>query len=218
MLGEVRWGRWRRRPRRRRPGARRAGPGRPRRPGRRRRRPSSSEPSAAGWVRTMLLGSVDREAGHLRRVGQRRVGPQLDLVDHGLLGAGHVRRGGSERDRGGQAGGVGEQVPHGHRAGGAVALVLEVAAIDHVARPHEPGDGGDGPGIHVALGEAGVEVIEQRGGLGRPVLEQLVGHVRSGHQAGRHRIDRVAPAVAGEVGAGHLEHPGGVVALALLSR
>ena len=59
--------------------------------------------------------------------------------------------------------------------------------------------------------EGGVEGVEEVGRRRRAVGDQLPGHVVTAHEPGGDGVDRGAPAVGGEVGAGDLEHPGAVV-------
>src|SRR5690606_16138121 len=106
----------------------------------------------------------------------------------------------------------GDRRPEVPGPGRVVALVLEVALDEDVAGPQEGGDRGEAGGDGGALLQAQVERVEQVGRGRRPVGDQLALDRRPVDQAGQDRVDRVAPPVAGEVGAGHDEDAGAVVA------
>ena len=152
---------------------------------------------------------LHRQHGQLGRVCQRRVALEHQLVVELHVVHGDVGVARAERHRLAEAGGAAHEVPEVAGPGRVVALVLQVALDQHVARPHQPGDGGDAVGVGRALLEPQVEGVEQVGGGGRAVGDQLTLHRGPVHQPGQHRVDRVAPAVAGEVGARDHQHPGG---------
>ncbi len=105
---------------------------------------------------------------------------------------------------------VREQLPDRAGPRGAVALVLEVGVDQHVAHPHQAGDGGDGRRVELALLQPAVERPQQIGRLRRAERDELAPDPRAVHQPGRDEVLGVAPAVGAEVGARQLEHARGV--------
>ena len=174
--------------------------------------------AVAGHDHRVLGGQGPHDRGGRPRPGTRppaagprgpgRVASSISSSS-GSWAPGLVLDGLAERDRLAQPGDRAHQRPRGLRARGAEALVLEVGAQDDVAGADQPGQRGQRVGVEGALLQRPVDGVEQVGrhrasrrGISSP------GHVRAVHEPGGDRVDRVAPAVGGEVGAGQLEHPG----------
>ena len=94
----------------------------------------------------------------------------------------------------------------GRRPHQVVAVGLQVGAVEDRARADQPGDRRERGGVERALLHAVVERVEQVGRRRRAPRHQLPRHVRPVHETGRDRVDGLAPAVGGEVGARDLEH------------
>ena len=140
--------------------------------------------------RVWHAGRQGKRAGIEQREGERRAEP-VSVLDR----VGEAGRGGAEHQ------------PGVLRTGQVVAVDLEVVSQHHVPDAEQPRDGRDGRRLEQPELEAPVEGVEEVGRRRRPVRDQLAGDIRPVGEAGRDRLDRVAPPVGREVSAGQLEDP-----------
>ncbi len=101
-----------------------------------------------------------------------------------------------------------EEAPQVHRPDQPVALELQVVAQRDVAGAHQASHRCDRVGRELAVLDAQVERVQKVRRRGRAVRDELPGDVRAVHQPGCDRVDRVPPAVRGEVRTRELEHAG----------
>ena len=165
----------------------------------------------ADSARTIGVGSLDRV--HHDRVEERLVGGrgEVDLVFFTRAGRRfqrrHRGRRRAEHRRSAETGDLLEDAVELARRHEVVALVLDVVAQHDGADPHAAQHARRRPaGSATPSWKRRSKRVQQIGGAGRAVRDQLARDVRPVHEAGRDRVDGVAPRVRGEVGARLLEH------------
>ena len=101
--------------------------------------------------------------GHRRRVGQRRVDRQRDLIEEGLFGSGDIRRRFAEADRLAKARNRFEKVRHRYGSRGPEPLVGQIGSVHEITDRHELCNRHDRSGFEAALLKTPVEGREEIG-------------------------------------------------------